>query len=221
MTDTAWRARRAWSTSSGKLYVPFSARKTAAFTERGIGLAWSGADPEKLPWTKTPKAVSDIPNSEDDDAALVVVPGDGRLHLYHRRTGEGGYRVAHTASATPEVPDSWPPAADATRRPEEVRAQELTGAVYAGELIQMFIIEHMKQGGMRIAHLVSADPNGPFEPADAAHRHLSAAAQPGEIIYSGHITPVVRDGRPVAFFWTARQPGNRYGLLGHPIGKGE
>jgi len=205
----------------GKLFVSFSARKTAGFAERGVGLAYSGPDPETLPWTKTSKAVSDIANSEDDDPALVVIPGDERLHLYHRRTGEGGYRIAHTTSATPEVPGSWPPAVDATQRPNAVRAQELTGAACVGKSVHLFIIEHMKRGGMRIAHLVSADPNGPFEPAHANQRHLPATAQPGGIIYSGHITPVVRDGRLVAFFWTARQSNNRYGLLGHPIRKGE
>jgi len=202
---------------AGKLYVPFSARKTERFAERGIGLAWSGADPEKLPWTKTREAVSDIVPSEDDDPALVVVPGDRRLHLYHRRTGRGGYGIAHTASATPEVPGSWPSATNATRRPEAVRAQELTGAVFVGKSVHLFIIEHMKQGGVRIAHLACADPRGPFEAVEGEPRYLAPAAQPDGVIYSGHITPVVRDGRPVGFFWTVRQSGRRYGLQGHPV----
>ena len=202
---------------AGKLYVPFSARKTERFAERGIGLAWSGADPEKLPWTKTREAVSDIAGSEDDDPALVVVPGDRRLHLYHRRTGEGGYGIAHTASATPESPASWPSAVNATKRPEAVRAQELTGAVWVGKLVHLFVIEHMKRGGIRIAHLASADPRGPFEAVDGEPRYLAPAAQPDGVIYSGHITPVVRDGRPMGFFWTVRQSGRRYGLEGHPV----
>ena len=199
--------------ANGKLYVPFSARKTAKFTKRGIGLAWSGADPEKLPWTKTPRAISDPPG-EDDDAAVLTVPGDNRLHLYHRRTGPGSYRIAHTASASPEDPASWPAAHDATQRPEGVRAQELTGAVYVDGAVHLFIIEHFVASPMRIAHLRSARPDALFGPADPAQRYVRRQAQ--RLAYSGHITPVVRDGRFVAFFWTVHQAGKRYGLLGHP-----
>ncbi len=197
----------------GKLYVAFSARKTAGFTHRGIGLAWSGKDPEKLPWTKTPKPVSDRPG-EDDDAAVLTIPGDKRLHLYHRRTGPGGYRIAHTASATPEDPASWPAATDATRRPGNVRAQELTGAVHVGGFVHLFVIEHLIPGGMRIAHLRSRRPAGIFEPADPSQRYLTRQAR--GLAYSGHITPVARDGTFRAFFWTVHQAGKRYGLLGHP-----
>lgn len=198
---------------NGKLYVPFSARKTANFAERGIGLAWCGPDPEKLPWTKTPRAISDLPG-EDDDAAVLTIPGDGRLHLYHRRTGPGGYRIAHTASATPEDPASWPAAHDATQRPEGVRAQELTGAVHVDGAVHLFIIEHFIVGPIRIAHLRSQRPEGPFEPADPSQRYVQQQAE--RLAYCGHITPVVRGGRFAAFFWTVHQAGKRYGLLGHP-----
>lgn len=200
----------------GRIYVPFSARKTAAFCERSIGLARSGSDPERLPWTKTARPISDRPG-EDDDAAVVSIPGDPRLHLYHRRTGPGGYRIAHTCSSTPDDPQSWPAARDATKRPESVRAQELTAAFYWRGAIHLMVIEHLRAGGIRIAHLVSATPGGPFEPADPNRRYLGPRAQPAHTAYCGHITPVLREGRLVACFWTVPQRGRRYGLLGHPI----
>jgi len=195
----------------GKLYVAFSARKTATFSGRGIGLAWSGDDPERLPWTKTPQAISDLPG-EDDDSGLVAIPGDDRLHLYHRTTRD--YRIVHTASRTPEDPGSWPPAKDVTQRPEGVRAQELTGAVWADGAVHLFIIEHFEKGPMRIAHVQSRNPGAMFEPVDPQRRYVEP--QPRNLAYGGHLTPVVRDGRFVAFFWTVFQSGKRYGLLGHP-----
>ncbi|MEA1951503.1 MAG: hypothetical protein U9N87_08965, partial [Planctomycetota bacterium] len=140
--------------------------------------------------------------------------------LFHRRIGKGGYRIAHTMSATPEDPDSWPPAVDATRRPVEVRAQELTAAVYHGGRFHLFIIEHTFSQGIKIAHLAATKPEGPFEPANPKSRYLPPTSQPGGLAYSGHITPVLRDGRLLALFWTARQSGKRYGLLGHPVGIG-
>lgn len=197
----------------GRLYVAFSARRTEAFTQRSIGLAWSGDDPESLPWTKAASPISDLPG-EDDDAAVVVVPEDPRLHLYHRRTGPGGYRIVHTCSATPEDPGSWPAADAVTPRPEAVRAQELTGAVFVDGHVHLFVIEHLHEGGQRIAHLVSRRPDGPFNAAVAGRRYLESQAS--GLAYSGHITPVVRDDRFVAFFWTVWQSGKRYGLLGHP-----
>jgi hypothetical protein len=143
------------------------------------------------------------------------VPGDRRLHLYHRRTGPGGYRIVHTASAGPEDPASWPAAAPVTPRPAEVRAQELTGAVSADGAVHLFVIEHRVRGGLRIAHLRAEEAAGPFAPADPARRYLSG--QPRGLAYGGHITPVVRDGEFRAFFWTVHQEGKRYGLLGHPV----
>lgn len=195
----------------GKLYVAFSARKTATFSERGIGLAWSGDDPERLPWTKTPQAISDLPG-EDDDSGLVTIPGDDRLHLYHRTTGD--YRIVHTASRTPEDPGSWPPSKDVTQLPKGVRAQELTGAVWADGVVNLFIIEHSYEGLIRIAQVQSKQPGAMFEPVDPQRRYVER--QPDKLAYAGHITPVVRDGRFVAFFWTVFQSGKRYGLQGHP-----
>ena len=46
-------------------------------------------------------------------------------------------------------------------------------------------------------------------------RYLPAEAQPQNLANGGHVTPVVRDSRPVAFSWTVHQQGRRYGLLGH------
>ena len=198
---------------NGRLYVPFSGRRLANFSQRGIGLAWSGTDPEKLPWTKTLKPISDLPG-EDDDPAVVTVPGDERLHLYHRRTGPPGYRIVHTASSTPTAPDSWPKAVEVTPRPDSVRAQELTGAVWADDTTHMFVIEHPYTGSMQIAHLRSPNANGPFTSPNASTRYVRT--QPRALAYGGHITPVVCDGRCVAYFWTAVQAGRRYGLLGHP-----
>jgi len=200
----------------GKLYVPYSGRRLANFSQRGIGLAWSGADPEKLPWTKTTKPISDLPG-EDDDPAVVTIPGDERLHLYHRRTGPPGYRIVHTASDTPTDPDSWPKAVEATPRPESVRAQELTGAVWADDTMHMFVIEHPYAGSMQIAHLRRQKAGGPFTSPDASTRYVRS--QPRGLAYAGHITPVVRNCRYVAFFWTAFQAGRRYGLLGHPAAR--
>ena len=198
----------------GKLYVPFSARRTPQFTQRSIGLAWSGDQPEAVPWTKSPAPISDLAG-EDDDAALVSVPEDRRLHLYHRNAGPNGYLVAHTASATPESPSSWPAATGVTLRPEGVRAQELTGAFALGGSIHLFVIE---QGpafkGIRIAHLRAGKPDALFEPFNPHERYLDK--QPIPLAYGGHITPVLRAGQLVALFWTAPQRGTRYGLLGHP-----
>lgn len=198
----------------GKLYVPFSSRRTERFDQRSIGLAWSGTDPEQVPWIKSSRPVSDL-EGEDDDPAVLTVPGDRRLHLYHRRTGPGGYRVVHTACKTPERPDAWPVARPATPRPAAVRAQELTGAFVAGGKVHLLVIEHLTKGGIKIAHLTSDKPEGPFGPADPKQRYLPPESQPKKLAYGGHITPVVRDGQPVAFFWTVPQQGQRYGLGGH------
>ena len=200
---------------NGCIYVPFSARRTASFGGRSIGLAWSTTDPERLPWIKTPAPISDL-DGNDDDAALVVVPGDARLHLYHRIGGPPDYRIVHTASATPKQPRSWPPARPVIPRPPSVRAQELTAAFFADGFVQLLVIEHLSRGGMKIAHLRSRHPDGPFEPAVPERRYVSAAAQPAGLAYSGHITPVVRDQKVVAWFWTVFQKGPRYGLLGWP-----
>jgi len=204
----------AMANRGGRLYVAFSARKTPKFDQRSIGLAWSGEDPEVLPWTKSPQPISDLPG-EDDDPGVLVIPGDDRLHCYHRTTGGSGYRIVHTASATPTVPESWPVATDVTARPEGVRAQELTGAAWFGNAVHLFVIE---QGdgipGIQIAHLMNTSPDGLFESARARQRYLEVP--PGPIAYGGHFTPVLRDDRMVAAFWTMFQDGQRYGLAGHP-----
>ncbi len=202
--------------SRGRLYVPFSARRTSRFEERGIGIAVSGTDPEELPWTKTTTPVSDLPG-EDDDPALLVLPDDDSMHLYHRRTGPGGYQVVHTSSKTPLIPDSWPAAQVVTPRPQNVRAQELTGVYTTKGKVYLLLIEHLVTGGTQIAHLTSNTPVGSFEPAEAEQRYLPPATQPRQLAYSGHISPVVRDGSRIAFFWTVPQMNHRYGLQGHPI----
>jgi hypothetical protein len=193
-----------------RLYVPFSARRTAAFTERAIGLAWSGSDPEVVPWTKSAAPVSKC-RGEDDDPAVLLIPGDDRLHLYHRTTGEGGYRIVHTASATPQDPGSWPKATDVTRRPAGVRAQELTGAVFLGGAVHLFVIE---QGdgvkGVQIAHLSSPEPDEYFQAAQPRARYLQG--QPRTTAFGGHFTPVMKDGKLAAASWTVRQGARRYGL---------
>lgn len=206
--------------ADGKLYLPFSARRTERFDRRCIGLAWSSANPESLPWTKSPRPVSDL-EGEDDDPALLVIAGDDRLHLYHRRTGPGGYRIVHTASPTPERIDSWSPAEPATPRPDAVRAQELTGVFSQDGRIHLFVIEHLHAGGMKIAHLAANRPEGPFQAADPGARYLAPESQTVNLAYGGHITPVVRDGRLAAFFWTVHQEGQRYGLAGHPAHLGK
>ncbi len=202
--------------SDGRLYVPFSARRTSRFDKRGIGIAVSGPDPEQLPWKKTTTAVSDLPG-EDDDPALLVLPDDDAMYLYHRHAGPDGYQIVHTSSKTPLVGDSWPAAQVATPLPPNVRAQELTGVYAANGSIYLLIIEHLVAGGTRIAHLQSETPAGPFEPVNSQERYLPSDAQPGHLAYSGHISPVLRDGAPVAFSWTVHQSGRRYGVQGHPI----
>ncbi len=198
----------------GRLYVPFSARKAERFRQRAIGLAWSGPDPESIPWTKTASPISDLPG-EDDDPALMSIPGDDALHLYHRTTGAGGYRIAHSASSSPEDPASWSPATDVTARPAGVRAQELTGAFYQEGAVHLLVIE---QGdavpGIQIAHLISPDPAGTFTEANPASRHLRG--QPRRLAVGGHITPVMRENVLCACFWTVPQAAPRYGLGGGP-----
>ncbi len=199
----------------GELLVPFSARMTKSFGRRSIGLAWSGRDPEKLPWTKSPRPVSDL-DGNDDDCALLTVPGDDRIHLFHRNGGPPDYRIVHTSSTSPKQPNSWPKAMPVIPRSDDVRAQELTGLFFANGTVRMLVIEHMRTGGMKIADLQSRAPAGPFEPHQPGQRYLPADSQPTGLAYSGMITPVVRDGRVVAFFWCSFQKGKRYGLVGHP-----
>lgn len=200
---------------SGKLYVPFSARRTPKFDQRGIGLAWSEENPEQLPWSKSDRPISDL-DGNDDDAALVELPDDDKLHLYHRYAGSDGYRIVHTASAHPQKPGSWPSAQPITSRPETVRAQELSAAFAIDGTIHLLVIEHLKSGGVKIAHLSSVEADGPFLPADPANRYLPPESQPANLAYSGMITPVVRENQLEALFWTVHQRGDRYGLLGHP-----
>ena len=201
---------------NGKLYVPFSARRTSGFSGRGIGLAWSGKNPEKIPWEKTGRAISDL-TGEDDDPAVVTVPGDPRLHLYHRRTGPGGYRIVHVANDNPEVVSDWAAATPVTSRPETVRAQELTGAYFDHKKVHLLVIEHLYAGGIKIAHLSADKPAGPFTPANPKHRYLDGNQQAAKLAYGGHITALPRNEKVLAFFWTVPQKGKRYGLLGHPV----
>ena len=220
MTDGHYEAHGAASPTAmvyrdGKLYAAFSGRKTVTFTERGIGLAWSAANPDIVPWQISSAPVSDPPG-EDDDAGLLRIPGDDRLHCYHRTTGgESGYRIVYTYSRTPEDHSSWSSPIDVTKRPQGVRAQELTGVAWLNGRVHLFIIEQgEKVKGTQIAHVVSAGPDGPFRPIDPVQRYLSYS--PGRLAYGGHFTPVARDGSLVAAFWTVMQEGKRYGLQGHP-----
>lgn len=201
---------------NGVIYCPYSARRTSHFTQRSIGLAYSNTNPEQLPWHKTSKPISDLPG-EDDDAALLSDTSDNRLHLYHRTASPQGYQIVHCESSHPMKEDSWSKAVVVTTRPEAVRAQELTGAALLKGEYHLFVIEHFYQGGARVAHLVSHNPGGPFRQFDKDQRYLKPDEQPPNIIYSGHITPVVQDGTLKAFFWTVSQSGKRYGLLGHPV----
>lgn len=196
----------------GRLWVPFSARRTPQFTERSIGLAWSGDDPEQVHWTKSPAPISDLAG-EDDDPAVVVLDGDDRLHLFHRTTA-GGYHIVHTASATPTDIRSWSPAHRVTQPAADVRAQELTGVAYLGGRLHLFVIEHLRHGGLKIGHLVSRNAGSMFSYADTAHRFVDD--QPPGLAYGGHLTPVVRDGKLIALSWTVVQAGKRYGIEGHP-----
>ena len=202
----------------GRLCVPFSARRTPAYRERSIGLAWSGENPEELPWTKTPVPVSDLPG-EDDDPALVCEPAGRRLHLYHRTTGPRGYEIVHTVSAAPRELSSWPTAKVVNERPPGVRAQELTGAAIVGGAFQIFVIEQDERvSGIRIAHLNAGAPEGPFVPRNPEHRYLTAP--PPNVAYGGHATPIVREEAFVGISWTVFQSGPRYGLRGYAIEQG-
>ena len=200
----------------GRLYIAYSARKTVRFTERGIGLAWSAENPEEMPWSTNTTAISDLPG-EDDDPGVLTIPGDDRMHCYHRTTGgDAGYRIVHTHSTTPQDPASWSAATDVTQRPDGIRAQELTGVAWLNGQVHLFIIEHGDVvAGAQIAHLVSNTPEGPFHPADPNHRRQRAV--PKRIAYGGHFSPVVREGQHMASFWTVFQEGPRYGLQGHPV----
>ena len=198
----------------GRLYVPYSARRTPRFTQRSIGLAYSGDDPEHVPWTKLDRPISDLVG-EDDDAAALAEPGTGRLHVYHRTTGPGGYRIVRAWSDAPNNAARWRPATPVTERPADVRAQELTGVARFDGRYHLFVIEHLTAGGIKIAHLICDRPEGPFEPLEANRRYIER--QPAGLAYGGHFTPVVQGGSLRAIFWTASQQGRRYGLLGHPM----
>jgi len=90
---------------------------------------------------------------------------------------------------------------------------------FADGKVHLLVIEHLTEGGMKIAHLVSGKPEGPFGPADPKQRYLPPGSQPNQLAFGGHITPVVRDGRPVAFFWTVHQQGHWYGWIWEDSGK--
>jgi|GEM_PF-1853546 len=200
----------------GIIYCPYSARRTKEFTQRSVGLAYSYSDPEKIPWNKTAQPISDLPG-EDDDVAIINDEKGAPFHLYHRNAGPEGYRIVHSESTTPLKESSWAKATPVAERPQTVRAQELTGAILIDGLYHLFVIEHLYKGGVKIAHLSSHDPAGPFHSFQKNQRYLKPSDQPKRIIYSGHITPVMQDGKISAFFWTAHQQGKRYGLIGHPV----
>tara|TARA_R110002111_G_scaffold117466_2_gene179490 strand:- start:62234 stop:63229 length:996 start_codon:yes stop_codon:yes gene_type:complete len=201
---------------NGIIYCPYSARKTPQFTARSVGLAYSFSDPEKIPWNKTPAPISDLPGEDDDTGLLSDETGD-RLHLYHRTTGADGYQIVHSESTEPLKPGAWTKAVPVLKHPQSVRAQELTGAVVVEGQYHLFVIEHFYKGGAKIAHLVSNQPTGPFQDFDKNQRYLTPGDQPKQVIYSGHITPVLKEGTLTAFFWTVSQQGKRYGLIGHPV----
>lgn len=195
----------------GRLWVPFSARKTQHYTQRSIGLAWSGADPEQLPWTKSDSPVSDLAG-EDDDPAVISLPNEERLHLYHRATN-GGYHIAHTASATPDQPATWPTARPVTVRTADVRAQELTGVAFHDGQIHLFIMEHLNPQGLEIGHFISRTPDAIFQYASLSKRFVDS--QPKSRAYGGHVTPICREGLLVGLSWTVPQAGKRYGIAGY------
>ncbi|NOY00496.1 MAG: family 43 glycosylhydrolase [Verrucomicrobia bacterium] len=205
---------------NGVIYCPYSARRTPEYTGRSVGLAYSSADPEKLPWNKTQRPISDLPG-EDDDVAIVKDDKTALFHLYHRtalfHSAGNDYNIVHSQSATPLDEDSWTKAVPVIDRPGDVRAQELTGVALMDGRYHLFVMEHLYKGGVKIAHLVSNKPAGPFRFYQKNQRWLSWKEQAKNVIYSGHITPVVKNGELVAFFWTVSQDGKRYGLLGHPV----
>ncbi len=200
----------------GKIFVPYSARRTEKFRKRSIGLAWSSGNPEEIPWKKSSTPISDL-EGEDDDPALISLGDNKEIHLYHRIAGPDGYQIVHCQSNQPRASNSWSHAVPAVVRPDTVRAQELTGVVVINKTIHMFVIEHLYKKGIRIAHLSSKQPEGPFVPIKNQSRYIPKSSQPENIIYSGHITPVSQNGELKAFFWTVKQTGKRYGLLGHPV----
>ncbi|QDT45647.1 Glycosyl hydrolases family 43 [Gimesia alba] len=202
----------------GKILCPFSARRTEKFTRRSVGLAYSNNDPEQIPWNKTEQPISDLVG-EDDDTALVSDATCDQFHLYHRTAGPNGYQIIHRTSSDPMQFDSWSNAVVVAPPPKTVRAQELTGATFVEGAYHLFVIEHFFKGGAQIAHLVSPCPEGPFQSFQKNERYLQPGDQPRNVIYSGHITPVVKNGTLAAFFWTVSQKGKRYGLLGHPVQK--
>lgn len=200
---------------NGKIYCPFSARNNAGFTGRSIGLAWSGPDPEIIPWTRAADAISDTTGpGEDDDPAVVSV--DGTLHVYFRSSGtaeRSGYFIAHAQSDTPEDASSWSAPVPCTVNPEPgVTAQELTAAVYFGGQVHLFVMEH--QGAATgTAHLASADPAA----ADFAQYRTErfVPVTPGGMVYNGHFGIVMRGSEIKAFTWTVDVDGTQYAIELH------
>ena len=80
--------------------------------------------------------------------------------------------------------------------------------------MHLMVIEHLRAGGIEIAHLASSNPDGPLESADPTRRYVPRHLQPRRLAYSGHITPVMRGDRVIAWSWTVFQDGKRYGLWG-------
>ena len=201
--------------SGGKIYAPFSSRDSADFAIRSIGLAYSGSDPDVVPWTIVSTPIVNTVG-EDDDVAMVQMPGDPRLHLYFRTTNIGdasGYKIGYSFSATPEVAASWATPVAVVGLRSGVTAAELTGAFRYKGSVNLVVME---QPAMVRAHWISANPAGPFELANAVAPTLTAQEELGlSPLYGGHLTYAIRDEEIRGAFITVTLSGSRYGLKGY------
>ena len=197
----------------------FSARNTASFTERSIGLAYSSSDPDVVPWTKLSDPISDTPG-EDDDPCLVLVDGDPRVHLYHRTTDDGtgsGSVIVHRSSPTPKQSNSWAPTNIAVPRFDgTVSAVESTAAFVLNGVVHIFVIEQAPSSVT--SHWISGNPDSQFVPSNIESRFLTDIEVFGglsSLAFSGHFTPAVRDGELRGIFWTKNNNAPRYTTKGN------
>lgn len=198
---------------NGKIYAPFSARNNGApnFNNRSIGLAFT-SEPESLPWSKVSTAILNT-SGEDDDPCIMTIPSDDYLHCYWRTTESNLYKIVHSKTKTPEVVSSWSTPNDSTQ-PINGVAQELSSCAYFDGRIQMYV---MQQGGGQTgtSHLVSYDADGLFTQAFADNKFFNNI---DNIIYNGHITPIVKDYIVLGWTWTVSQnDSGKYGLLGYRV----
>jgi len=203
----------------GRIYAPFSARNNGApsFDGRTIGLAYSNANPETIPWNKLDDAIVTA-SGENDDPACLFIPGDSRLHVFNRSTGP--YEIIHSSSLTPRDASSWAtPNTAVSLFSAGTTAIELTGVYIVDGIIQLHGMEQgpgISSPSIQISDWVSADPDKEFLPANVGNRFFQQDqfTTPATLYAGGHLGLAVRKGVVRAQFNTRTHGGARFTIKG-------